>query len=108
MEFQEVMCDRFQHVIEEATGAWFGSMSGNQQDSDMICEVFVLAPTELLGDSETWPSSILPAPAERYTVRAEGVTPGATRAVSPDPRIALRAIGVAHASHRSSVTALPL
>jgi hypothetical protein len=25
-----------------------GFMSGNQQDPDMICEVFVLAPTDLL------------------------------------------------------------
>src|SRR6188508_1737800 len=49
MEFQEVMRDRFVHVIESATGRRVvGFMSGNQQDPDMICEVFVLAPTDLL------------------------------------------------------------
>jgi len=50
MEFQEVMRERFVAVIEEATGRRVvGFMSGNQQDPDMICEVFVLAPTDLLG-----------------------------------------------------------
>jgi uncharacterized protein YbcI len=49
MEFQEVMRDRFQQVIERATGRRVvGFMSGNQQDPDMICEVFVLTPTDLL------------------------------------------------------------
>ena len=44
MAFQEVMRDRFAHVVEEATGRRVvGFMSGNQQDPDMICEVFVLA-----------------------------------------------------------------
>jgi uncharacterized protein YbcI len=51
MEFQEVMRDRFAEVIENATGRKVvGFMSGNQQDPDMICEVFVLAPTDLLED----------------------------------------------------------
>ena len=51
MEFQEVMRDRFVQVIESATGRRVvGFMSGNQQDPDMICEVFVLAPTELIED----------------------------------------------------------
>ena len=51
MEFQEVMRDRFVQVIESATGRRVvGFMSGNQQDPDMICEVFVLAPTDLLAD----------------------------------------------------------
>ena len=51
MEFQEVMRDRFVQVIESATGRRVvGFMSGNQQDPDMICEVFVLAPTDLLTD----------------------------------------------------------
>jgi uncharacterized protein YbcI len=50
MEFQEVMRDRFVQVIEAATGRRVvGFMSGNQQDPDMICEVFVLAPTDLAG-----------------------------------------------------------
>ncbi len=50
MEFQEVMRSRFVSVIEQATGRRvLGFMSGNQQEPDMICEVFVLAPTDLLG-----------------------------------------------------------
>ena len=50
MAFQDVMRDRFEEVVETATGRKvIGFMSGNQQDPDMICEVFVLAPTELLG-----------------------------------------------------------
>ena len=49
MAFQEVMRSRFVAVIQEATGRQVvGFMSGNQQDPDMICEVFVLAPTDLL------------------------------------------------------------
>jgi len=52
-EFQEVMRDRFVQVIESATGRRVvGFMSGNQQDPDMICEVFVLAPTDLLDGDE--------------------------------------------------------
>ena len=49
MEFQEVMRARFTAVIEDATDRKVvGFMSGNQQDPDMICEVFVLTPTDLL------------------------------------------------------------
>ena len=49
MAFQDVMRDRFEEVVETATGRKvIGFMSGNQQDPDMICEVFVLAPTELV------------------------------------------------------------
>ena len=45
MEFQELMRERFEAVIEEATGRHvIGFMSGNQQDPDMMCEVFILAP----------------------------------------------------------------
>ena len=63
MEFQEVMRDRFVAVIEQATGRRVvGFMSGNQQDPDMICEVFVLAPTELLPD-EGLPSASGPVAA---------------------------------------------
>ena len=51
MEFQEVMRPRFTEVIERATGRRVvGFMSGNQQEPDMICEVFVLAPTDLLDE----------------------------------------------------------
>jgi uncharacterized protein YbcI len=48
MAFQQVMRDRFEQVVEHATGrSVVGFMSGNQQDPDMICEVFVLAPNHL-------------------------------------------------------------
>jgi uncharacterized protein YbcI len=50
MAFQEVMRKRFEKVVEEATERRvIGFMSGNQQDPDMICEVFVLAANEVLG-----------------------------------------------------------
>ncbi|MCW2966336.1 MAG: hypothetical protein JWM71_108 [Solirubrobacteraceae bacterium] len=53
MEFQDVMRDRFTGVIEDATGRRvIGFMSGNQQDPDLMCEVFILAPTELVDDHE--------------------------------------------------------
>lgn len=62
MEFQEVMRDRFYSVIEEATGRRvIGFMSGNQQEPDMMCEVFVLAPTDLLDEHETPPFVSPPA-----------------------------------------------
>jgi uncharacterized protein YbcI len=49
MAFQDVMRDRFEQVVEDATGRRvIGFMSGNQQDPDMICEVFVLAPNDVL------------------------------------------------------------
>ncbi len=49
MEFQEVMRERFTEVIEQATGrAVIGFMSGNQQHPDLMCEVFILAPTDLV------------------------------------------------------------
>jgi uncharacterized protein YbcI len=53
MAFQEVMRERFTAVIEHATGRpVVGFMSGNQQDPDMICEVFVLAPSDLVPEHE--------------------------------------------------------
>jgi uncharacterized protein YbcI len=56
VEFQEVMRERFEAVIEHATGRHvIGFMSGNQQDPDMICEVFVLTPTDLV-DPHEFPS----------------------------------------------------
>ena len=49
MEFQELMRERFEVVIENATGRRvIGFMSGNQQEPDMMCEVFVLAPSDLV------------------------------------------------------------
>ena len=54
MEFQELMRQRFEAVIENATGRQvIGFMSGNQQTPDMMCEVFVLAPTDLIDDGES-------------------------------------------------------
>jgi uncharacterized protein YbcI len=53
MAFQEVMRERFTAVIEHATGRTVvGFMSGNQQNPDMLCEVFVLNPTDLVADHE--------------------------------------------------------
>ena len=61
MEFQELMRERFQAVIEQATGRQvIGFMSGNQQDPDIMCEVFVLAPTDLVDEHE------LPGTARRF------------------------------------------
>lgn len=49
MQFQELMRERFEAVIEEATGREvIGFMSGNQQEPDLMCEVFILAPTDLV------------------------------------------------------------
>ena len=53
MEFQELMRGRFVAVIEGATGRRvIGFMSGNQQHPDMMCEVFILDPTDLVDDGE--------------------------------------------------------
>jgi len=62
MEFQELMRLRFEEVIESATGARvIGFMSGNQQHPDMMCEVFILAPTDLVDHHEI--AAADPAPA---------------------------------------------
>src|ERR1700694_981733 len=53
MEFQDLMRERFEAVIERATGRKvIGFMSGNQQNPDMMCEVFILAPTDLFDHHE--------------------------------------------------------
>ena len=53
MEFQELMHARFEAVVERATGRRvIGFMSGNQQDPDIMCEVFILAPTDLVDEDE--------------------------------------------------------
>jgi uncharacterized protein YbcI len=53
MAFQEVMRQRFEAVVQHATSRpVIGFMSGNQQEPDMICEVFVLAPTDLVDEHE--------------------------------------------------------
>ena len=53
MAFQDVMRQRFEAVVEHATGRRvIGFMSGNQQHPDMICEVFILTPSTLFKDIE--------------------------------------------------------
>jgi uncharacterized protein YbcI len=48
MAFQQVMRHRFEDVVERATGRKVISfMSGNHENPDMICEVFVLAPNDV-------------------------------------------------------------
>ena len=64
MEFQDLMRERFEAVIEHATGRRvIGFMSGNQQHPDMMCEVFVLAPTDLV-DHDEIPASGTPSTPE--------------------------------------------
>jgi uncharacterized protein YbcI len=54
--FQDLMRERFESVIANATGRRvIGFMSGNQQDPDIMCEVFILAPTDLLDAHELEP-----------------------------------------------------
>ncbi|HEY2478859.1 MAG TPA: Na-translocating system protein MpsC family protein [Solirubrobacterales bacterium] len=49
--FQELMRERFEDVIEKATGRRvIGFMSGNQQEPDLMCEVFVLDPSDLVSE----------------------------------------------------------
>jgi uncharacterized protein YbcI len=56
MAFQDVMRERFEDVIQRATGrSVISFMSGNQQDPDMICEVFILAPSDLVESDELEP-----------------------------------------------------
>jgi hypothetical protein len=64
MAFQEVMRQRFEAVVQHATGrAVIGFMSGNQQEPDMICEVFVLSPTDLVDSGEIADARAESAPA---------------------------------------------
>jgi uncharacterized protein YbcI len=61
MEFQDLMRKRFEEVIETATGRRvIGFMSGNQQRPDMMCEVFILAPTDLVDGHELEEAQIAP------------------------------------------------
>jgi len=54
VQFQEVMRERFVAVVENATGRRvIGFMASSQQDPDMVCEVFLLAPSDLLDDPST-------------------------------------------------------
>jgi uncharacterized protein YbcI len=53
MDFQDLMRERFQRVIEDATGRRvIGFMSGNQQGPDVMYAVFILAATNLHRDDE--------------------------------------------------------
>jgi uncharacterized protein YbcI len=53
MAFQQIMRERFEAVVQDATGRRVvGFMSGNQQQPDMMCEVFILAPTDLVDEHE--------------------------------------------------------
>jgi uncharacterized protein YbcI len=64
MEFQELMRQRFEEVIQGATGRRvIGFMSGNQQEPDMMCEVFILAPTDLV-DLDELPAAQSPSSPE--------------------------------------------
>src|ERR1700722_5309304 len=61
--FQELMRERFEAVIEGATGRRvIGFMSGNQQHPDMMCEVFILAPTDLVDTDEIPAEAARPSP----------------------------------------------
>ena len=47
------MRERFNAIVESATGRKvIGFMSGNQQDPDLMCEVFILDPTDLVDEHE--------------------------------------------------------
>jgi uncharacterized protein YbcI len=62
MEFQDVMRDRFAEVIEAATGRLvIGFMSGNQQHPDLMCEVFILGPSDLVDEDEVPDSGPFPS-----------------------------------------------
>jgi uncharacterized protein YbcI len=51
MDFQDLMRERFDAVVEDATGRQvIGFMSGNQQNPDVMCEVFILSETDLADD----------------------------------------------------------
>ncbi len=89
MAFQEVMRGRFEAVIERATGRRvIGFMSGNQQQPDMLCEVFVLAPTDLLDEAAMEATGIEPVSSQQIASssddsaerRAGEITPGPGRA----------------------------
>ena len=87
MEFQELMRERFTAVIEEATGRHvIGFMSGNQQHPDMMCEVFILAPTDLVDDGEApRASEAVTARPARPTAWRQRLTRGSSMVVGGHP-----------------------
>jgi uncharacterized protein YbcI len=70
-EIQQRKRDRFQAVIERATGRRvIAFMTGNQDNPEMMSELFILAPTDLLDDQPTLrPDS----PADSASVPAPGL-----------------------------------
>jgi uncharacterized protein YbcI len=53
MEFPDVIQARLTGVIERATGRpVIGFVSGTQEQPDLICEVFILGPTDLIDTHE--------------------------------------------------------
>jgi hypothetical protein len=53
MAFQELMRERFDEIIEHATGRpVIGFRSGNQQHPEMMCEAFIPAPTDPVREHE--------------------------------------------------------
>ena len=56
------MRERFESVVEDATGRKvIGFMSGNQQGPDVMCEVFILAPTDHVDQHELPAESLFAA-----------------------------------------------
>ena len=52
-DFQEVMVDRFKEVVEEETGRKVTAMMSNShQHPDLVCDIFVLEPNDVLVDDE--------------------------------------------------------
>jgi uncharacterized protein YbcI len=50
-DFQDVMLDRFTEVVSDETGRQVvAMMSGSHQHPDLLAEVFVLEPTDILSD----------------------------------------------------------
>jgi uncharacterized protein YbcI len=94
VQFQQVMRGRFQAVVEAATGRQvIGFMSGNQQQPDMMCEVFVLAPGQVevrtgyqlrdrvLGAKHGEPGPDSPAVIDAGELRVDGAKALARRSV---------------------------
>ena len=62
MAFQDVMRRRFEAVVEDATGRKvIAFLSGNQQDPDMICEIFVLERNDLMPGNDEGPAGAGPS-----------------------------------------------
>jgi uncharacterized protein YbcI len=85
MDFQDLMRDRFVGVISDATGREvIGFMSGNQQDPDIMCEVFILAPTDLIDDHELKDSEPVSSPAHPAATTPEpAASPAHPAATTP-------------------------